>query len=189
MGSLSLALEGDMQTLTGQYFEAQRRAQHLTLAQMATAIGYTNSSKGARRVQALEREGRTVPGLLDKVVQVLRLDREYVQGLIAEDRRRFRAAWEKWASERVEPVLRFRPFATLWCGEPLPKGLSRTDAIEYMRARAIGRHCVYVLIWSRSEAIYSNELGTTWEDVAKVGEVAGPYVTLRGRHGQGFFFG
>src|SRR5436190_21448593 len=111
-----------MRTLTGAFVEQQRRLQHLTLGQLAKALGYMNASKGARRIQALEREGRAVEGVLDGVVRVLGLDAAHVHHLDAEDRQRFRADWERWANERVEPALRFRPFAGVWCGEQLPKG-------------------------------------------------------------------
>src|SRR5579863_10253811 len=109
-----------MLTSTGAHIFEQRRAKHLNTHQLAAALGYSNLVKGARRILALERDGTSVPGLLEKVVHALGLDHQHVQELINEDRRRFEDDWEHWASEPVQPKLRFRPFAGLWCGESLP---------------------------------------------------------------------
>jgi hypothetical protein len=73
-----------MLTATGAYITEQRRARHLTLGQLAAAIGYTNVAKGARRILALERDGDPVAGLLEKVVHALGLDSHHVQELVAE---------------------------------------------------------------------------------------------------------
>ena len=177
-----------MLTRTGAYLTEQRRAKRLTRGQLAAAIGYTNIAKGARRLQALEREGRTVEGLLENVVRVLGLDPEHVKQLVNEDSRRFRAEWEAWCNEPVEPVLRFRPFAGLWCGESLPKGLSRSEAIAYARSRAVER-ITYVLVWNRREEVWCYPSGETYERLMNVGEVAGPFTWLRGHRNRGFIFG
>ena len=114
-----------MLTRTGAYLCEQRRAHRLTRGQLAAALGCTNIAKGANRIVHLERDGMAIDGLLDKVVHVLGLDQQHVQELFHEDRRRFEEDWQRWASEPIEPQLRFRPFAGLWCGESL---LDRTRA-------------------------------------------------------------
>jgi hypothetical protein len=176
-------------TLTGAYVAEQRRAKCLTLGQLAAAIGYVNVAKGARRLLALERDGEPMAGLLDKIIPALDLDGRYVQELVAEDRRRFEDEWERWVTEAVEPQLRCRLIPAIWGGERLPTGLSRDAAVAFARSRAMERHLVYVLVWSRREAIWCYEDGRTGVCMMNVGEAAGPFTRLRGRGDRGFTFG
>ena len=181
--------ETRMLTRTGAYLCEQRLAHRLTRGQLAAALGYTNIAKGANRIVHLERDGMAIDGLLDKVVHVLGLDQQHVQELFHEDRRRFEEDWQRWASEPIEPQLRFRPFAGLWCGESLPKNFSKDEAVEFARTRATERRLIYILIWSRQEDIWCYPDGTTRARIIEVGEVAGPDTTLRGRGNRGFIFG
>jgi transcriptional regulator with XRE-family HTH domain len=176
-------------TLTGAYLAERRHAKGLTRGQLAAALGYTNIAKGANRIVHLERDGKAVAGLLDKIVDVLALDRHHVQKLLDEDRRRVMDEWERWASEAVEPQLRRRLMPAVWGGAQMPKDLSRTEAVEFARTRAVEERLTYVLIWSRWEEIWCYPAGTTLVRTMDVGEAAGPCTRLRGRGNRGFTFG
>jgi hypothetical protein len=127
--------------------------------------------------------------MLDTLVDVLGLDREHVRTLVAEDNLRFEQDWQRWADEPVEPQLRFRPFAGLWCGDSLPGTLSHEQAVAFARTRAAERRMVYVLVWSRKDEVWCYPDGTTHRQTMKVGEAAGPVTRLRGRGNRGFVFG
>jgi hypothetical protein len=171
------------------YLAGQRRARHLSPHQLAAAVGYTNLAKGANRILAMEREGAAVGPLLDKVIRVLEVDREYVRALVADDRRVFEDAWQQWVDERVEPQLRFRPIAAVWCGAPLPTELSRDEAVQFATRAAVGRGFTYVLVWSRKEEIWCYPNGATFVKIMNPGEAAGPFSRLRGRGQRGFILG
>ena len=68
-----------MPTRTGAYLAEQRRTKQFSPQRLAAAVGYTNLAKGANRILALERDGKAVGGLLEKIVNALGLDREYVR--------------------------------------------------------------------------------------------------------------
>ena len=179
-----------MRTRTGAYLAEQRRGKHLTPQQLAAAVGYTNLAKGGNRILALERDGKVVDGLLDNVIDVLGVDRRQVQALVAEDRQRFEDDWNRWASEPVPPQLRYKALPAIWCGERLPEPVSRDDAIAFASARAMDTQRIYLLMWSRKEEIFCRPDGRTSARTIDVGEMPGPYTTLRGRGGkQGFIFG
>jgi hypothetical protein len=179
-----------MLTRTGAYLAEQRRVQHLNSHQLAAALGYTNLVKGGRRILALERDGTTVYGLVDKVINALGLDREFVRALVDEDRRRFEEDWQHWASEPVAPKLRCKVMPAIWVGERLPEHVSRDDAIAFARARAIQQQMLYLLIWSRKEEILCRPDGRTSVRTMDVGQIPGPFLRLRGRGGkQAFYFG
>ena len=177
-----------MKTRTGAYLEAQRHEQHLSPQQLAAAIGYKNLHKGGNRILALEREGRSVEGLLEKAIAVLGLDGQHVQHLVAEDQRQFEDEWNRWANEPVAPELRYRVMPVIWRRVPLPTNLSRDEAIEFARTQAMDQRKTYLLIWSRREEIWCYEDGRTFVRLMKIGEVAGPVMRLRGRGNRGFTF-
>lgn len=165
---------------TGQYLAEQRRARRLTPQQLAAAIGYRNVAKGARRILALERQNVGVEDLLDRVVHALGLDRDYVSALAAADRRAYVEAWERWASEPVDPELRFRPFAALWLRAPLPRGLSKDETIAYASGRAATTGLTHVLVRSRKEEVWFYPDGSSGTGFAKPGDAAGPYSMVAG---------
>jgi hypothetical protein len=178
-----------MLTRTGSYLAAQRRLRHLNSQELAAAIGYTNVVKGARRILALERDGVTAPGLLDKIISVLALDPEHVHALVADDLREFQDAWDRWADEPIEPELRRRLIPAVWGRVQMPKGLSRAEAVEFAKTRAVAEGFTFVLIWSRREEIWCYPSGRTLERVMNVGDVAGPFSKLRGRGERRFVLG
>jgi hypothetical protein len=178
-----------MLTRTGAYLSEQRQAKHLTRGQLAAALGYTNIGKGANRIVHLERDGIAVGGLVEKIVHELGLDHQHVQELINEDRRRFEEEWNRWASEPVEPELRRRLMAAVWGRAQMPKGLSREEAIEFAKTRAVAERLTYVLVWSRKEEIWCGPEGGILAKAMEVGEAAGPFTRLLGDRNRGFIFG
>jgi hypothetical protein len=178
-----------MLTRTGAFIADQRRAQRLNPQELASRVGYQNLGKGGNRILALERDGVTVPGLLDKIISTLGLDREVVRGLVDEDRREFHEAWERWVNETIEPQLRRRWMPAIWGRVPLPKGLSREEAVEFAKTRAVEERRTFVLVWSRREENWLYPSGDIAVYPMKVGEIAGPFTRLRGRGERGFVFG
>jgi hypothetical protein len=178
-----------MPTRTGAYLAEQRRTKHLSPQRLAAAVGYSNLAKGANRILALERDGNAVDGLLDNIINVLGLDHDHVRRLIAEDRRLFEEAWQRWVDEPVEPELRRRLIPAIWGRAPMPKGLSREGAVEFAKAQAVETRLTYVLVWSRKEEIWCYPEGGTLVRTMNVGEAAGPFTRLRGRGHRGFIFG
>jgi hypothetical protein len=175
-------------TRTGAYLAAQRRAQHLNSHELAAALGYANVVKGARRVLDLERDGVTIPGLLDKIISTLGLDGEVVRALVEADRRDFQDAWNRWVNEPVQPELRRRLIPAIWGRVEMPKGLSREEAVEFAKSRAVEERLTYVLIPSRREEIWRYPSGRIYVRPMTVGDVQGGVTRLRGGE-RGFTFG
>ena len=178
-----------MHSRLGAYLAEQRRARHLTPQQLAAAIGYKNLAKGSNRILALERSGETAGDLLDQIAAALGLDREHVRALADEDRRAMTEAWERWASDPVEPQMRYRVMPAIWCRAAVPDGLSREEAVAFASARAVDTAWTHVLIWSRREEVWCYADGRVRAELMKVGEVAGPVTRLRGRRSASFLFG
>jgi hypothetical protein len=143
----------------------------------------------SQRRLATQISARARTGLLEKIVNALGLDREYVDTLVAEDRRVFEENWQRWVTEPVEPELRRRLIPAVWGRTQMPKDLSREEAVEFARTRAVDERLIYLLVWSRMEKIWCYPDGTTFVNMMEVGEAAGPFTRLRGRGNRGFIFG
>jgi len=148
-----------LSTHLGSYLAAQRTSRRLTLGQLARRIGYRNLEKGSRRLQQLERDGRIVDGLLERVAAALDLNPEHIIALVEQDRRELEEAWQAWVSEPVEPQLRMRVMAAVWKREKVPTELSREGAIRYASARAVETQKGHVLMWNRGERIWCYRTG------------------------------
>jgi hypothetical protein len=178
-----------MYTRTGAFIAEQRRAQRLNPQELASRVGYQNLGKGGNRILALERDGVTVPGLLDKIISVLELDPDHVRALVEEDRQEFQDAWERWINEPVEPELRRRLIPATWGRIRMPEGLSREGAVEFAKTRAVEERLTYLLIPSRREEVWCYPSGRIYVRPMTVGDVQGGVTHLRGRGGRGFVFG
>lgn len=169
-----------MQNLTGVYIAQQRHARHLTLGQLAARAKYSNTSRGARRIAALEREGILVDGLLTRLIDALDLDRGYVQTLLADDLRAHQEAWVRWADEPVEPELRVRLLAAVWSRTPLPTGCSKGSALTYASDRARRTKLTHVLVWSRREEVWCYPNGSTGTNITTFDDTAGATSIIAG---------
>ena len=58
-------------THTAMYFQQRRVQMHLSLTELARMVGYTNLSKGHRRIDDFERTGRCHPELFAKLTAAL----------------------------------------------------------------------------------------------------------------------
>jgi hypothetical protein len=166
-------------TLVGAFIEEQRRLAGLSRNQLAARIGYTHLDKGSRRIVELEQWGEARGDLLGHIVAALQLDGAHVARLVAQDQQRARDAWERYVSEPVAPVLRYRVIPAIWAGERLPDGLSRDAAIAHARARAMARRLCYVLVWSRREEVWCYPDSAVTVTPIRFGEVAGPATRVR----------
>jgi transcriptional regulator with XRE-family HTH domain len=131
-----------MTTHLAEYFKERRIAKGLRLGQVAKLVGYTNLSKGARRIDTFERSGEIAADLLVKLAAALEIDRETVNGLCRED-------YRKWISinQPIVPYLVLR----LLHGGPirLPEEVGSVEAMEqYAIAVAKARHVDVGLVLS-----------------------------------------
>ena len=90
-----------MTRLLPAHMEAARKAKGLGKRQLAGLVGYRNISKFCRRWQSLQESGACDIRLLTKLAVALEVSEETVRELAGEDRRRYVAEWEAWASEPI----------------------------------------------------------------------------------------
>jgi len=68
---------------------------HPSLINRAIYKGEKNYNKGMKRIFDLELEGIVPPEVLDKIINTLELDREYIDQLIQEDKEQQRREFEE----------------------------------------------------------------------------------------------
>lgn len=136
-----------------------REARGWTLGEVARRLEYTNVSKGARRVHAVE-QGEAVPlDFLAKVAPLLGVEPPVVEGLIALDRAEYVAAWETWADEPIPIQIIVRCIPGVFGTQPVPPGLTEDQLIEHCRGLARRLRKKAFLVLSRRVTVNVNEAG------------------------------
>lgn len=117
----------------GRYFRARRLELGLSLGEVARRLGYSNISKGARRVLELEAVGECcTQEFLVKLMGVLGVDRSVVQELVDRDRAEYVQEWEQWVSEPVPIVVVRRLIPGVYATHRLPPDVTTPEqAIAY----------------------------------------------------------
>ncbi len=96
----------------GEYFRQRRMEKGLNIAQLAEAVGLTNSNKHARRIGAFEESGCTAPDLLARLMKALDIDQATLRRLAHED-------YKQWLSDANKPVAPYVVRRMLFGGGPL----------------------------------------------------------------------
>ncbi len=149
-----------MTTNLSRFIKEEREKQGLNYAEVSKKMGYKNLNKGMRRIIDLEREGVVDPEVLDRIIDALELDQDYIDSLIIKDREKYEEEFEKWLSEPIEPyhTLRIMPSIYLSCN--LPSNLTtEKEATEYVARIAKEKQVKAWVNLSRRENIYITEDG------------------------------
>ena len=93
-----------MSSRLAEYFAMQRKEKRLTLRRLARLVGYTNISKGIRRIGDFEETGYIAEDLLAKLAMALEIEQATVNRLYYEDYRE----WWSWVNAPIEPYLVLR---------------------------------------------------------------------------------
>ncbi len=149
-----------MTTKLAGYIKQERIKQGLNYAEVSRKMGYTNFNKGMRRIIDLEREGIVHPEVLEKIIDVLDLDQEYIDILILKDRQEYEEEFEKWLSEPIKPYYTLRVMPSIYLSYNLPGNFStEKEATEYVAKIAKEKKFKAWVNLSRREKIYITEKG------------------------------
>jgi len=112
------------------YDEIESKGLHY--AELFRKMGYKNINKGLRRIMDLEREGKVHPEVLEKIIEVLELDRNFIDQLIDQDKELQKREFEEWVNTPIEWHLMIRWMLAVY-GESNIPGYVKTEeeAIEY----------------------------------------------------------
>lgn len=170
-----------MSTNLSAYFRQRRLDLGLRYADVARRMGYTNLSKGSRRVSDFEDTGGIDEGLFLKLANILDVDEETIARLSEQDHADFLQQWQEWADEPVEPSVVVRAIPGFMVSPKIPPGLTQ-DQMEQFAANIAERHRKKVwLVLSRRVSIYFNESAAARSVIyAKPGQCNSPYMRLKG---------
>lgn len=145
----------------GRSFRARRLELGLSLGEVARRLGYTNLTKGARRIQQLEDVGECTRDLLDRLLAILGVDVSVVQELVARDRATYVSEWEQWVNEPVPMKLVVRYIPGVFGERMLPPEIMTPDeAVAHGQQEARRMHAKVFLELSRRVTITIDEHGT-----------------------------
>jgi hypothetical protein len=151
----------------GQYLKARREALGLGRGEVVRRLGYTNLSRGSRRLSDLE-EGRWANrDFLRRLTGVLRVGPQVVQGLIDRDRQEYVDAWNRWADEPVPIQAVVRCLPGFMAGLQVPDGVTTPEQALTWAVETAKRVAKKVIVVASRRVCY-----TIHED----GRVDGPLV-------------
>jgi len=85
----------------GKFIKAKREALSLSQKELALKMGYTNLSKGIRKIRETE-SGAIIPKFIEKIMEVLEITEK--------DRKKCREEEELFISEKIKLLSPFKPF-------------------------------------------------------------------------------
>lgn len=170
-----------MTTKMAGYIKQERIKKGLNYAELSRKMGYKNLNKGMRRVIDLEREGIVHSEVLEKVVDALNLDREYVNALIKKDRQEQEEEFEKWLSEPIRPYYILRIIPTIYQSYDIPINFpTEEQIINYVAEIAKEKQKQALLCLSRRENVSINEKGeVTGKFKTTMDNVNYPYTRIK----------
>ena len=170
-----------MPTPLSSHFESVRLKIGLKPGEVAARAGWQDPAVGGSRLKQFERDGLASDATIARWAAALGIDREVIDALEGEERKRARAEWQQWAAEPMEPRLTIRPLPGLWLGRPLAAGLrDRQEIEEWVRYACDYRSLLRCVQWSRTQATFFREDGTSWESAISFGDHGpGPTMGLR----------
>ncbi len=155
MGTARMYLEP---THVARHFQRRRVETSLSLSQLARMIGYTNVSKGYRKIDVFERTGHVHPVLLDKLAAALGIDRRTRSRLAYEDYKQWLAA----TGNPPTPYMIQRPYRGCIA---LPEGLKTVEEMEQYAADYARRHGAAVTL------VLGNRIRVTFAEDGSLNEI------------------
>jgi hypothetical protein len=160
------------------FFRDRRTAMGLGRGRLALLVGFTNPSRGARRIQEFEEQGIVQADLLAKLMAVLGVDQATVDGLLERDAREGFRRWCRWANEPVKPCVGLLRSGPMPVSKAVPDGIvGLDDAEEFAAAFARTHHSTVALVWSRRHRVVLDAEGAVVERIEQTAE-AWPWVPL-----------
>lgn len=167
------------------FFRERRESMELGRGRLSLLIGYTNASRGARRVQEFEEQGIVQADMLDKLMAVLSVDQMTVDRLLEQDAREGFRRWCHWASEPVTPHVGVRRSGPMPISVSLPDAIIElNDAEEFAADFARSQQSPVELIWTRRHRVVFDAQGLIVERIEQTSD-QWPWVPLvSGRLGE-----
>ena len=109
-----------MVTNLASYIKQERIKQGCNYAEVSKKTGYVNINRGMRRIIDLEREGIVHPEVLEKIIDALELDKEYIYQKIQEDKDQHQKEFEEWVNTPIKWYLVIRWIPAVYGEKDIP---------------------------------------------------------------------
>ncbi len=149
-----------MKTNLSRYIKQERLKRGLNFAELSQKMGYTNVNRGMRRIIDLEREGVVHHEILEKIIDVLELDREKIDQFIQQDKEQQQREFIEWINIPIKWHLIIRWMPTIYGERDIPGNIrTEEEAIEYAVGVAKELKRMVWLVLSRKENIHVDSDG------------------------------
>ena len=139
----------------GKLFRDARKSKSLRTGRLAGMAGRKNLAKGAGWIQSLEAGGWIQVDFLYRLADVLDIDRQKIDELIAADHRLYCEEWTAWANQPVRPYV-------VVCG--MPAVYSPVRLPEHVQTIVEARDFTVAICrrWKHRACLVANRQFTIW---------------------------
>lgn len=128
----------------GRLIAMTRERSGLTRQQLALQVGYTNSNKGARRIEALEAGSGDAAGLVGKILKALSITEAAADESVRLDEAERRQRYLDAVGRPIDPVLTIRVMAAVYVNYPLPPKMRDPVELESFACEFARENKLYV---------------------------------------------
>ena len=179
-----------MATNLSRFFRQRRIELGLRPGDVAKRMGYKSLPGPCNKLIYFEERGDVPLHIFQKLTAVLGIDDATINRLAEQDRREHLEAWTKWANTPITPHLEVRCLPGVFGECKIPPELTTVEEMErFAQELATKHHKKVWLVLSRKLRIYFTEEGINrGAQEAAPGEIAGPWMRLKGSNRK-FLFG
>ena len=150
-------------TNLGKLISVTRKRARLSRQQLGARIGYTNVNKGARRIESLEAGQGDDAGILEKIIDALKISQTAVVEAIQLDQEQRRQRYLDAISTPIDPILTLRLMPTIYVPHPLPAGVQDPAKLELFACEVARKKGIYVhLVLPSRTSLWINPTGEVY---------------------------
>jgi transcriptional regulator with XRE-family HTH domain len=148
----------------GRLIASTRERSGLSRQQLAEQLGYANANKGARRIEALEAGCGDDAGIVEKVIEALRITEAAAAEAVRLDDAERRQKYLEAIAEPIAPVLTIRVMPAIYANHPLPEGMNDPLELESYACGFARENRLYVhLTLASRTSLWINPQGEVYE--------------------------
>ena len=163
----------------GQLVKNQREFMGLKKSELATRAGYSNISKGSRKITELERDGVLRPDLLEKLIKVLEISKKEFRKAYWKEKEEF----EEWLNVPVPMKMIVRYMPAVYVSHEIPDHIKTADdAAQYAKDfTSDKKNLKACLVLNRRWSFWAEKGDGVWRETTYENQINRPYMSIGGQ--------
>lgn len=167
-----------MENHIGKLIIQKRISKGLKRSQLAAMVGYSNISRGARKITKLERDGVFRPDFLKKLIRALEISKKEFEEAFQKEK----AEFEEWLDVPVPMRMIVRYMPAVYVSHSLPDHVkSEEAAVQYVKNFTSDKNLKACLVLNRRWSFWSERGGGVWKETTFENQVNRPFMSIGGQ--------